>query len=85
MSAAKVKRKGPSGWRKISKPDDLEKCIVTMLNKILMASDPLDHAGRFASLANCWINARRLKLDTEEIVAIKERLAALEKLKEVRR
>jgi uncharacterized protein Yka (UPF0111/DUF47 family) len=67
-----------SGWRKISQPEDLEKCIVTMLNKILMNSDPLSHAGRFASLVNSWVSTRRLRLDSEELKRIEERLDALE-------
>jgi len=67
-----------SGWRKISDPIDLEKCIVTMLNKILMSKDPIPHAGRFASLANAWTNARRLRLDIDDIKKLKEDIARLE-------
>jgi hypothetical protein len=78
MSTEKPRQLSGSGWRKISKPEDLERCIVTMLNKILMASDPLSHAGKFASLANAWVNTRRLKIDTEEIIRIEERFAKLE-------
>jgi len=72
-----------SGWRKISQPEDLEKCIATMLNRILRAPDPLQHCGRFASLANAWTNCRKLRLDSEEMKKLKEDLARLEQ--EVRR
>lgn len=67
-----------SGWRKISDPIDLEKCIVTMLNKILMCKDPIPHAGRFASLANAWTNTRRLRLDIDDVKKLKEDLERLE-------
>jgi hypothetical protein len=78
MVTDKPKRLKGSGWRKISNPEDLEKCIVTMLNKILMAVDPVAHAGRFASLANAWTNTRRLRLDSEEIKKLKEAINYLE-------
>jgi len=80
MVTEKVKKnslKG-SGWRKISTPEDLEKCIVTMLNRILRAPDPLQHCGRFASLANAWTNCRKLRLDSEEIKNLQETVARLE-------
>ncbi len=71
------KQKG-SGWRKISSPEDLQSSIVTMLNKILMSDDPLSHAGRFASLANTWLNAKRLELEAGEWQEIKARLEIVE-------
>ena len=71
--------KHPVGWLKISSPEDLQKALTRMLNKILMCEDPVTHAGRFASLANAWTNAHRLFLEEEEINAIKERLDALER------
>ncbi|HPB89462.1 MAG TPA: hypothetical protein PK123_07120 [Bacteroidales bacterium] len=49
-----------------------------MLNKILMAEDPVQHAGRFASLANAWTNAHRLALEEDEIAELKERVKKLE-------
>ena len=71
-------KKMGSGWLKISSPEDLQKALTRMLNKILMCEDPVVHAGRFASLANAWTNAHRLFLEEEEFTAIKERLDALE-------
>jgi hypothetical protein len=49
-----------------------------MLNKILMSDDPLSHAGRFASLANTWLNAKRLELEAGEWQEIKARLEIVE-------
>jgi|WetSurMetagenome_2_1015567.scaffolds.fasta_scaffold03055_10 hypothetical protein len=71
--------KHPGGWLKINSPEDLQKALTRMLNKILMCEDPVTHAGRFASLANAWTNAHRLFLEEEEINEIKQRLDALEK------
>jgi hypothetical protein len=71
--------KHPGGWLKISSPEDLQKALTRMLNKILMCEDPVNHAGRFASLANAWTNAHRPFLEEEEINEIKQRLDALEK------
>ena len=79
MTTEKQDKSSGSGWRKISSPEDLEKCVVTMLNKILMSSDPLEHAGRFASLANCWLNAKRLELESEEWQRVKERIELIER------
>lgn len=78
MVTDKPKRKKGSGWRKISSPEDLQSSIVTMLNKILMSDVPLSHAGRFASLANCWLNAKRLELEAGEWKQLKERVDELE-------
>lgn len=72
-----VTNKG-SGWVKISSPEDLQKALTRMLNKILMAEDPVQHAGRFASLANSWTNAHRQALEEGEIVELKERIKKLE-------
>ena len=74
-------KKMGSGWVKISTPEDLQKALTRMLNKILMCEDPVAHAGRFASLANAWTNAHRLFLEEEEITVIKERLDAIERNK----
>jgi hypothetical protein len=71
--------KHPVGWLKISSPEDLQKALTRMLNKILMCEDPVVHAGRFASLANAWTNAHRLFLEEEEINEIKQRLHTLER------
>lgn len=79
MVTDKPKKPKGSGWRKISSPEDLQSSLVTMLNKILMSEDPLSHAGRFASLANCWLNAKRLELEAGEWQAIKERLVLIER------
>ena len=70
--------KHPVGWLKISSPEDLQKALTRMLNKILMCEDPVAHAGRFASLANAWTNAHRLFLEEEAIAKINQRLDALE-------
>lgn len=66
------------GWVKISEPVDLEKALVRMLNHILSSEDPLFHAGRFASLANAWLNAKRLELEAGEWRDIKTRLELVE-------
>lgn len=67
------------GWLKISDPEDLERALVRMLNKILASTDPVAHAGRFASLANAWTNAHRLGI---EIRDLRELQAEIEALKE---
>jgi len=74
-------KKMGSGWLKISSPEDLQKALTRMLNKILMCEDPVAHAGRFASLANAWTNAHRLFLEEEAIAKINQRLDALERNK----
>ena len=66
------------GWIKISEPSDLERALVRMLNRILASDDPLLHAGRFASLANTWLNAKRLELEAGEWQEIKSRLELIE-------
>lgn len=66
-----------SGYLKIKQPEDLEKAISKMLNKILLSEDPLTHAQKFASLANAWTNCRRLALETVEVEQFKAELAAL--------
>ena len=76
------KKKRVSGWLTIKDPHDLQKALVRMLNKILASDDPLQHAGRFASLANTWLNAKRLELEAGEWKEAMERLAELqEKIK----
>jgi len=70
--------KSGSGWLKISTPEDLQKALTRMLNKILMCDDPLMHAGRFASLANAWTNSHRLFLEEDKYAELKERLEVLE-------
>lgn len=72
------KKKRVSGWLSIKGPADLERAIVRMLNKILASDDPLAHAGRFASLANTWLNAKRLELEAGEWQEIKARLDLVE-------
>lgn len=71
-------KKQGSGWVKISTPEDLQKALTRMLNKILMCEDPVGHAGRFASLANAWTNSHRLFLEELQLAEIKERLEVLE-------
>jgi hypothetical protein len=66
------------GWLKIREPSDLQTALVRMLNKILASEDPLSHAGRFASLANTWLNAKRLELESGEWAEIKARLDLVE-------
>jgi hypothetical protein len=61
-----------SGYMKIKGPEDLEKALGRMLNKILLSDDPLLHAQKFASLANAWINAKRLDLESTEWKKFKE-------------
>ena len=73
-------KKMGSGWVKISTPEDLQKALTRMLNKILMCDDPLLHAGQFASLANSWTNAHRLFLEDKEITAIKQEIEALKQM-----
>lgn len=66
------------GWLKIRDPADLQTALVRMLNKILASDDAIAHAGRFASLANAWVNAKRLELEAGEWQEIKARLEILE-------
>jgi hypothetical protein len=66
------------GWLKIKEPEDLQTALVRMLNKILSCDDPISHAGRFASLANVWINAKRLELEVGKWEEIEERLGLIE-------
>jgi len=73
-----LKKKRVSGWLSIKDPEDLQKALVRMLNKILASDDALQHAGRFASLANTWLNAKRLDLEAGEWHEIKARLEIVE-------
>ncbi len=66
------------GWLKIRDPADLQTALVRMLNKILASDDPISHACRFASLANTWLNARRLELEAGEWKELKARLEIVE-------
>lgn len=66
------------GWLKIKDERDLQTALQRMLNRILSDADPLSHAGRFASLANSWISARRLELEAGEWREIKTRLEMVE-------
>ncbi len=67
-------------WLKISDPEDLQRALAKMLNKILMCEDPLLHAGQFASLSNAWTNAHRLFLEDKEITAIKQEIESLKQM-----
>jgi hypothetical protein len=71
-------KKRVSGWMSIKEPADLEKALVRMLNKILSSERPIEQAGRFASLANSWLNARKLALEIGEWKEIKNRLELVE-------
>lgn len=73
-------KKMGSGWVKISTPEDLQKALTRMLNKILMSEDPLLHAGHFGQLANAWTNAHRLFLEDKEITAIKQEIESLKQM-----
>jgi hypothetical protein len=66
------------GWLKISEPEHLQTALVRMMNRILASKDPIAHAGRFASLANAWLNAKRLELEAGEWAEIKARLEIVE-------
>ena len=68
-----------SGYLSIKEPGDIEKAIAKMLNKILLSEDPLLHAQKFASLANSWVNCRRLNIDLIEVEQFKEELSELRK------
>ncbi|MCJ7445507.1 MAG: hypothetical protein MUO26_13465 [Methanotrichaceae archaeon] len=72
------KKKRVSGWLSIKSPDDVEKAITRAINKILASSDCINHVGKIASLANAWVNVRRLAIDAEEVRGIKDRLTKLE-------
>ena len=63
-----------SGYLKIKQPEDLERAITKMINKILLSDDPLLHAQKFASLANAWTNCRRLALDSVEVEKVKQEI-----------
>jgi len=67
------------GWLKIQEPEDLQTALTRMLNKILACDDPLAHAGRFATLANSWINCKRLQYEAGDWAEIRERLDLIEK------
>ena len=69
----------PRGWIKLKDPVDMENAIARMINKILLSKEPLIHAGRFAALANAWINCRRLSLDSIEIQQAKLEIEELRK------
>lgn len=78
-----LKKKRVSGWLSIKDPEDLQRALVRMLNKILASDDPLQHAGRFASLANSWVNSKRLELESGEWKDLKEKVEEMsEKMKE---
>jgi len=67
------------GWIKISDPADLERGLVRLLNRILASDNSIENAGRFANLSHAWIACRRLRLDSEEVKLLKERLDVIEK------
>ena len=70
------------GWMKIKDEHDLQVALQRMLNRILSDADPLSHAGRFASLANSWISARRRELENNDWKELKVRVDELaEKVK----
>jgi calcineurin-like phosphoesterase family protein len=75
-----------SGWMRVDEPKDMERLLIRALNKVLSSNDYINHCGKIASVANAWVNCRRLRLDSEEIVKINERLSQLEKMQsEVKR
>ncbi len=84
MDTTRSRKKRISGWISIKDPEDLERALVRMLNKILSSDDPLSHAGRFSSLANTWLNSRRLRLELIEMKELEDRLAQLEEIKDYR-
>jgi calcineurin-like phosphoesterase family protein len=67
-----------TGWMRIDEPKDMERLLVRALNKVLSSEDYLIHCGKIASLANARTNCRRLRLDSEKIIKINERLDKLE-------
>jgi hypothetical protein len=73
------------GWLKIENPVDVERALARGINKILTSGQCIEHAGKLASLCNAWVNCRRLKLDSEEIMLIQERLAKLEVIQQQER
>lgn len=74
----RTKKKRVSGWLSIKAPEDLERALTRMMNRILVSPDPLAHCGRFASLANAWTNAKRLELESGEWKKLREDLDRLE-------
>jgi hypothetical protein len=70
------------GWMRVDEPKDMERLLVRALNKVLSSNDYINHCGKIASLANAWTNCRRLRLESEEIKQIEERLQQLEKISE---
>lgn len=79
---AEEKKKNPgSGWMRISAPADIEKALVKGINKILMSGDVASQSGRLAALANSWLAAHRLHMETTAWEEIQARVEALEKAK----
>jgi len=78
MNTTGSKKKRVSCWLSIKGPEDLERALVRMLNRILASDEPTTHAGQFSSLCNSWINCRRLSLESGEWQEIKERLDLVE-------
>ena len=79
------RKTGISGWMRLKEPSDIERALAKGINKILTSGQCIEHAGKLASLCNAWVNVRRLKLDSEEIKEIRERLTKLESLQEGKR
>lgn len=67
--------------KKLKSPSDYEEVISWMIQRIKEDPNPLDHAGRLASLVNAWSGLYRLDLETKDVRDILERLDKLESQK----
>jgi hypothetical protein len=60
-------------------PSGLRQGLNRLMNEILDCSDPLSHAGQYASLATAMTSSQRFSMEIGEWKKIQERVDALEK------
>lgn len=65
----------------LREPKDVRRVIQRITSKAFQEGSELEYAGRIAQLMGCWLKAWEL----DKISDIEQRLAALEKAKEIKR
>ena len=65
----------------LREPKDVRRVIQRITSKAFQEGSELEYAGRIAQLMGCWLKAWEL----DKLSDIEQRLAALEKVKEIKR
>jgi hypothetical protein len=65
----------------LREPKDVRRVIQRITSKAFQEGSELEYAGRIAQLMGCWLKAWEL----DKLSGIEQRLAALEKAKEIKR